>query len=53
MSVILFPEVTGKSSGSVSGDVYLKSPMVRVFSRSVDGTEMGFSAMDSMIAVVF
>ena len=41
------------SSGSMSGYVYFEAPVVRVFSRSVYGTEMCFSAMNRMIAAVF
>ena len=52
MTIVLFTQISGESSGSVSGNVDFESPMVRVFARGVDGPEMSLTAVDSVVAAL-
>ena len=48
-----FSQITGKATAGMSGNVYFESEMIRVLSRCIYRSPMGFSAMDGMITVIF
>ena len=52
VAVVLLAQVGGQSAGSMAGNIHFKPPVGRILSRSVDGTPMGFAAMDGVITAL-
>ena len=52
MAVVLFAQISSQATGGMSGYIYFKPPMGGVFPRSVNGSEMSFSAVDGMITAL-
>ena len=50
---VSFTEIACQTAASMSGDVYFKAEVIRVFARSIYCPPVGFTAMDGMIAVIF